>query len=73
MRQYLTRIRTSWASFDLIVLDAAVIQRLDQPGHVVLVELGEELVAFAVVRGPRVEDESTRVRGVQSRRRVVIC
>jgi len=52
MRQYLASIGTSWASFDLIVLDAAIIKRLDQPGHVVLVELGEELVAFAVVRGP---------------------
>jgi hypothetical protein len=52
VREDLTRIRTSWASFNLIVLDAAVVQRFDQPGHVVLVELGEELVAFGIVRGP---------------------
>ena len=64
MREDLTRIRAGRTPLHAIVLDATVIKRLDQPGHVVLVELGEELVAFAVVRGPRVEYESASVRGV---------
>jgi len=72
MREDLTRIRASWSSFDTIVLDATIIKRLDQPGHVVLVEFCKEFVAFRVVGRSRVEYESTSVRGVQSSSRVVV-
>ena len=55
MRQYLASIRTGRTPLHAIVLDATIIKRLDQPGHVVLVELGQELVAFLAKKGGKAD------------------